>query len=108
MWIPKGTPILENKGVLGNIWLPDDSTAPTGVLVRDCTSRCTAWATRLMEREEFWATLVDCIAVFTAATMDETIASERPSDPTPNVDASTAAWEWGWGGFRQDQEQIVR
>ena len=93
--LPKGTPILENKGALGNISLPDDSTAPTGVLVRDCTSRCTASVTRLMEREEFWATLVDCIAVFTAATIDETIASERPSDPTPDADASTAAWEGG-------------
>ena len=102
--LPKGTPILENKGALGNISLPDDSTAPTGVLVRDCTSRCTASATRLMEQEEFWAALVDCIAVFTAATTDETIASERPSNPTPDVDASTAAWE---GGFQPGQEQIV-
>ena len=58
-----------------------------------------------MEREEFWAPLVDWIAVFTAATIDETIASERPSDPTPDVDASTAAWE---GGFQPGQEQIVR
>ena len=39
--------------------------------------------------------LVDCIAVFTAATIDKTIASERPSDPIPDVDASTAAWEGG-------------
>ena len=93
--LPKGTPILKNKGALGNISLPDDSTASTGVLVRDCTSRCTASATRLMEREEFWAALVDCIAVFTAATIDETIALERPSDSTPDVDASTAAWEGG-------------
>ena len=51
------------------------------------------------------AALVDCIAVFTAATTDETNASERPSDPIPDVDASTAAWE---GGFRPGQEQIVR
>ena len=49
------------------------------------------------------AALVDCIAVFTAATTDETNASERPSDPIPDVDASTAAWE---GGFRPGQEQI--
>ena len=41
------------------------------------------------------AALVDCIAVFTAATTDETNASERPSDPIPDVDASTAAWEGG-------------
>ena len=41
------------------------------------------------------AVLVDCIAVFTAATIDKTIASERPSDPIPDVDASTAAWEGG-------------
>ena len=32
------------------------------------------------------AALVDCIAVFTAATTDETNASERPSDPIPDVD----------------------
>ena len=51
------------------------------------------------------AALVDCIAVFTAATIDKTIASERPSDPTPDVDALKAAWE---GGFRPAQEQIVR
>ena len=69
-WLLKGTPILENKGALGNIPLPDDSTTLTGVLVRDCTSRCTASVSRLMEREEFWAALVDCIAVFTAATID--------------------------------------
>lgn len=89
--LPKGTPILENKGALGNISLPDDATVPTGGLVIDVTSCCTASATRLREREEFWTALVDCIAVFTAATIDETIASERPSDPTPDVDASTAA-----------------
>ena len=93
--LPKGTPILENKGALGNVSLPDDSTAPTEVLVRDCTSRCTASAIRLMEREEFWVALVDSIAVFTAATIDETIASERSSDPTPDVDTSMAAWEGG-------------
>ena len=69
-WLLKGTPILENKGALGNIPLPDDSTTLTGVLVRDCTSGCTASVSRLMEREEFWAALVDCIAVFTAATID--------------------------------------
>ena len=58
----------------------------------DDTLCCTAAATRLVGLEEFWAALVDCIAVFTAATIDETIASERPSDPAPNdVDASTAA-----------------
>ena len=90
--LPKGTPILENKGALGNISLPDDSTASTGVSVIDDTVCRTASATRLVALEEFWAALVDCIAVFTAATIDETIASERPSDPTPNdVDASTAA-----------------
>ena len=44
------------------------------------------------------AALVDCIAVFTAATTDET-------NPIPDVDGSTAAWE---GGFRPGQEQIVR
>ena len=43
------------------------------------------------------AALVYCIAIFTAATIDETIASERPSDPTPDVDASKAAW--GGGGI---------
>ena len=37
--LPKGTPILENKGALGNISLPDDSTAPTGVLVRGTAHR---------------------------------------------------------------------
>ena len=89
--LPKGTPILENKGALGNISLPDDSTALTGAFVIEATSCCTASATRLRGLEEFWAALVDCIAVFTAATIDETIASERPSDPTPDVDASTAA-----------------
>ena len=86
-WLPKGTPTLENKGALGNISLPDDSTAPTGVLVIDVTLCCTASVTRLIELEEFWAALVECIAIFTAATIDETIALERPSD----VDASTAA-----------------
>ena len=89
--LPKGTPILENKGALGNISLPDDSTASTGVLVIDDTLCCTASATRLMELEEVWAALVDCSAVFTAATIDETIASERLSGPAPDVDASTAA-----------------
>ena len=90
--LPKGTPILENKGAQGNISLPDDSTAFTGVLVIDDTLCYTASATRLVELEEFWAALVDCIAVTTAATIDETIASERLSDPTPNdLDASTAA-----------------
>ena len=89
--LPKGKPILENKGALGNILLPDDSTALTGGFVIEATSCCTASATRLRGLEEFWAALVDCIAVFTAATIDETIASERPSDPTPDVDASTAA-----------------
>ena len=88
--LPKGTPTLENKGALGNISLPDDSTAPTGGLVMDVTLCCTASATRLMELEEFWAALVDCIVVYTAATIDETIASERLSDPTPDADASTA------------------
>ena len=48
-----------------------------------------------MQREEFWAALGDCIATFTAATIDKTIALERPSDPTPDVDASTATWEGG-------------
>ena len=65
--------------------------ALTGVFVIEVTSCCTVSATRLMGLEEFWAALVDYIAVFTAATIDKTIASERPSDPTPEVDASTAA-----------------
>ena len=89
--LPKGTPTLENKGALGNISLPDDSAAPTGGLVMDVKLCWTASATRLMGLEEFWAALVDCIAVFTAATIDETIASERPTDPPPDADASTAA-----------------
>ena len=35
-----------------------------------------------MELQEFWAALVNCLAIFTAATIDKTIASERPSDST--------------------------